>query len=272
MKNFLIESLDIFDNAGADNLVCLQKTAKLSGKEDEGWLEEAYKVAQKKTAISRYMVSFCNSVVFQRRLVFVLNKRLFGELMRSDENHRRGNRGFDNSKWKEFFFKLCQNEFIEVVRVGKNGEQICRLMHKELVQKIAILTAMDTMTALYESQLMQAIEFIEHDANPARRPAHVGQPAITSPRKKELENTKTETSTTASLFGSEIPQKTLLGKNKNLKSFNQDDLSDEGKQKLLASLETSKVVSDRIKKEKIAQEEKIADWEKSGYPFDKKRI
>ena len=149
MSNFLVDALSVFESAGIENLVCLQKTAKLSDKEDEEWLAEAYRAMKNKTAVSRYVVSFCNSVVFQRRLVFILNKRLFGNLMRSDENHTPKNRGFDNSKWKEFFSKLCQNGFIEVVAAGRNGEQICRLVNKDLIQKIAILTAMDRMVALY---------------------------------------------------------------------------------------------------------------------------
>lgn len=263
MSNFLIETLNVFEGSGAENLVCLQKTAKLTGKEDEDWLAEAYRVAQKKSAVGRYMVSFCNSVVFQRRLVFVLNKRLFGILMRSDENHTRKNRGFDNSKWKEFFFKLCQSGFIEVINVGKNGEQICRLMHKELIQKIAILTAMDKMTALYDSQLQQAIDFIENKVPPALAPAHPHQPTITSPRKKELEKRQPETSLAASLFSQESFKKPYELKTENAKRFNHDDLSEEEREKLLTSLSTNKAVSERIKKEKSAKDSKIQSWESS---------
>lgn len=269
MSNFLIDTLNVFEGSGAENLVCLQKTAKLSGKDDEEWLAEAYRVSQKKSAVGRYMVSFCNSVVFQRRLVFILNKRLFGVMMRSDENHTRKNRGFDNSKWKEFFFKLCQSGFIEVVEVGKNGEQICRLMHKELIQKIAILTAMDTMTALYDSQMKQAIDFIENKVPPALAPAHPSQPTITSPRNKELEKRQPETSLAASLFTSEKFKKPYELNGEISKSPTHEDLSEGERARLLESLTVNKAVSERVQKEKLAKEEKIKLWETKG-SFPKK--
>jgi len=104
----------------AENLITLQKTKKITKDDLPEWLhlKEAYDETE--DSIQRTIVSLFNSIMYQRRLYFVLTRDATKRLVREDKNHKIKT-AFRNNYWQTIIAK-CTNELkmLELVAIENN--------------------------------------------------------------------------------------------------------------------------------------------------------
>lgn len=103
-----------------ENLITLQKTKKITKDDLPEWLhlKEAYDETE--DSIQRTIVSLFNSIMYQRRLYFVLTRDATKRLVREDKNHKIKT-AFRNNYWQTIIAK-CTNELkmLELVAIENN--------------------------------------------------------------------------------------------------------------------------------------------------------
>jgi hypothetical protein len=103
-----------------ENLITLQKTKKIAKDDLPEWLQLKEAYDETEDSIQRTIVSLFNSIMYQRRLYFVLTRDVTKRLVREDKNHKIKT-AFRNNYWQTIIAK-CTNELkmLELVAIENN--------------------------------------------------------------------------------------------------------------------------------------------------------
>jgi len=136
----------------AEKLITLQKTKKITKDDPPEWLhlKEAYDACN--DSIERTVVSLLNSIMYQRRIYFVLTRDVTANLVREDKNHKMKT-AFRNSLWPTIIAK-CTNELNMLELVAKENNVAA---YKCIDETINNYIKIDE-----QKQLQETIEFIEN--------------------------------------------------------------------------------------------------------------
>lgn len=137
----------------AQKLICLKKTRAIN--EDDLWLPEwdtlkkEYDAHQNGEWIDKAIVSLLNSAIFQRRVVFVLAKRSFRELAKSDKNWKKPI-GLKDENWKTLIFEVINRDIVKCIHKTDKGRLVYEIIENDILKMINISV---------DEQRKEAIEF-----------------------------------------------------------------------------------------------------------------
>lgn len=134
------------------NLICLQKTRKLSVSDLElpEWyeLDKAYKAAR--DPIHKIIISIRNSILYQKRVVFALSRDSLRDLVRADENWK-PRAGFDNNAYKKVIKLLVDSCLVEVIKPASRGTPfVLKVVKNDVLQYLIVDVS---------KQMNEALEF-----------------------------------------------------------------------------------------------------------------
>src|SRR5574343_1572376 len=152
----------------AETLVVLKKTRKIEAQDlsllEWQMLKNEYDENAKSEWVDKALVSMLNSIVFQRRVVFILTKRAFRELCQSDMNWTK-KIGLKDESWKTFIHEATGRQLIKKVYGTSNGRLVYELINKEILDLLMIDRA---------KQYQEAIDFAnatsDNDCDNRREP------------------------------------------------------------------------------------------------------
>jgi len=126
--------------------------------------------------VGRAITSIINSILYQRRIVFCMTRRLTEEMVRSDGNHE-DSIAFRHECWPAVIGKLCGNKFIREVRKGLDGMlSIWEVVDPELLSFLQDKSR--------DEQLQETIQFVEKSRHGGDRNGDQG-----NKEKSKVENT-----------------------------------------------------------------------------------
>lgn len=120
-------------------------------------LKEDYKLLEKDSSVNRAIVTIINSIIYQRRVVFCLTRRLLRQLVTGDNNWKK--RGtLANEKYSDVLKALFKWGYVEKVEIPEKsnprGILVLRLVDKDFLEFVKVSE---------ETQLSEVIKFIEED-------------------------------------------------------------------------------------------------------------
>ncbi len=125
----------------AQKLIALKKTRTIT--EDDLFLPEwetlkkEYDSHQNGEWIDKAIVSLLNSAIFQRRVVFVLAKRPFRELAKSDKNWKRSI-GLKDENWKVFIQEITGRDIVKCIHRADKGSFVYEIVENDILDLINI--------------------------------------------------------------------------------------------------------------------------------------
>jgi hypothetical protein len=122
-------------------LIILEKTRKIPDNEDlEEWvsLKEDYKKLSQSSWEDRAMVSMVNAILLQRRVVFILTRKNFRELLRNDRNWKK-KIGIRNDNWRKLILTATNCNIIKCIHKPTNNScGVYEVIHKDILKYLNV--------------------------------------------------------------------------------------------------------------------------------------
>lgn len=125
----------------AQKLICLKKTRHIT--QDDLFLPEwetikkEYDELQGGEWVDKAIVSLLNSALFQRRVVFVLAKRSFRELAKSDKNWTR-QIGLKDENWKSLIQEITSRDIVKCIHKTEKGRLVYEIIEEDILNLLNI--------------------------------------------------------------------------------------------------------------------------------------
>lgn len=180
----------------AEHLFVLSRTRKIETQDLElpewKFLLEEYNVHRRSVWIERALISLINAIVFQRLVFFLMSRRLFRELCRTDMNWSKPI-GLKDENYRKLVQEAILRKFIQVEEKLPNGNWVWRVIHPTLLNHIAIDLELQKKSVTDYAKLF-------------RNPADLAQGTSKGNQDKDIERAIDETSLKSDPILSKFPK------------------------------------------------------------------